>query len=58
MTPEEQRKIDKENQKLAEEIVAGFAWYSTYKYPNKAAVLVEDLIPVIKKYISKETENN
>ena len=54
MTLEEQRKFDKENEQLAQDIVGKLKWYQSSKIPNKACVLVEDILPIIVNYVSKE----
>lgn len=57
MTPEEQRKFNKENEQLAQDIIGKLKWYQSSKIPNKACVLVEDILPIISEYISKERLN-
>lgn len=54
MTTEELRKFNKETEQQAIEIVKTLKWYQTVKEPGKASVLVEDILPIIINYISKE----
>lgn len=54
MTLEEQRKFNKENEQIAQDIVGKLKWYQSSKIPNKACVLVEDILPIIVDYVSKE----
>ena len=54
MTLEEQRKFNKENEQIAQDIVGKLKWYQSSKIPNKACVLVEDILPIIVNYVSKE----
>lgn len=54
MTTEELRKFNKETEQQAIEIVKTLKWHQTVKEPGKASVLVEDILPIIINYISKE----
>ena len=54
MTVEEQRKFNKETEQQAINLVKTLKWYHANKVPSKACVLVEDILPIIIDYISKE----
>jgi hypothetical protein len=54
MTTEELRKFNKETEQQAIELVKTLKWYQANKVPSKACVLVEDILPIIINYISKE----
>ena len=54
MTVEEQRKFNKETEQQAINLAKTLKWYHANKVPSKARVLVEDILPIIIDYISKE----
>lgn len=54
MNIEELRKFNKETEQLAIEMIKTLKWYQTVKEPGKASVLVEDILPIITNFISKE----
>lgn len=54
MTIEELRKFNKETEQQAIELAKTLKWYQANKAPSKACVLVEDILPIIINYISKE----
>lgn len=54
MTKEDIRKVNKETEQQAIELVKTLKWYQASKVPSKACVLVEDILPIIINYISKE----
>lgn len=54
MTEKELRIFKKENEDLAIELVKTLKWYQPIKLPNKASVLVEDVLPVITKFIEEK----
>ncbi len=52
MTAEELKKFNKEVEQEAIKILKDFTWYKGTD--NKAAVLVEDILPILMKFITKE----
>lgn len=54
MTPEEKRKFNKENEDITIGILKNLQWYSIKDKPNKAGILVEDIIPILLKYVENE----
>lgn len=52
MTAEVLKKFNKEVEQEAIKILKDFTWYKGTD--NKAAVLVEDILPILMKFITKE----
>lgn len=53
MTEQELRIFKKENEEKAIELVKSLKWYQANKAPNKASVLVEDVLPLVTAFIEK-----
>jgi ribosomal protein L22 len=53
MTEQELRIFKKENEERAIELVKSLKWYQANKAPNKASVLVEDVLPLVTDFIEK-----
>lgn len=51
MTEQELRKFNKEIEDEAIRIIGELKWYQVNKKPNKAGVLVEDIIPILVSFI-------
>lgn len=51
MTEQELRKLNKEIEDEAIRIIGELKWYQVNKKPNKAGVLVEDIIPILVSFI-------
>lgn len=47
MNEQELRKLNKEIEDEAIRIIGELKWYQVNKKPNKAGVLVEDIIPIL-----------
>ncbi len=51
MNEQELRKFNKEIEDEAIRIIGELKWYQVNKKPNKAGVLVEDVIPILVSFI-------
>ena len=51
MNEQELRKFNKEIEDEAIRIIGKLKWYQVNKKPNKAGVLVEDVIPILVSFI-------
>lgn len=54
MTVEELKKFNKETEKIVLDTVKNLKWYQVKSKPSKAGILVEDIIPVLTDYVTRE----
>lgn len=60
MTKEELKKFDKENEQIAINTLKKLYWHQSINSPSKACVTVEDILPIIIKFIAdkRSSEDN
>ena len=53
MTEAEERQLNKECEQEAIQLIKTLRWYQVNKMPNKAGVLVEDVLPMLQAFIKE-----
>ena len=53
MTKAEERQLNKECEQEAIQLIKTLRWFQVNKMPNKAGVLVEDVLPVVQAFIKE-----
>ena len=53
MTEAEERQLNKECEQEAIQLIKTLRWFQVNKMPNKAGVLVEDVLPVVQAFIKE-----
>jgi hypothetical protein len=53
MTETEERQLSKEVEQEAIQLIKTLRWYQVNKMPNKAGVLVEDILPMLQAFIKE-----
>ena len=53
MTEAEERQLNKECEQEAIQLIKTLRWFQVNKMPNKAGVLVEDVLPIVQAFIKE-----
>ena len=53
MTEAEERQLNKECEQEAIQLIKTLRWFQVNKMPNKAVVLVEDVLPIVQAFIKE-----
>lgn len=53
MTEAEERQLNKECEQEAIQLIKTLRWFQVNKMPNKAGVLVEDVLPIVEAFIKE-----